>query len=179
MLTVPTTITMTMNTFYHHVVVNLQQDLVKHMVGRNGSHLKRYCNETGVDSIWYNAERNIVEIYGPVDRLPYASACIQTHIEFIRSNYYTGNVEHPNSKQYEVDRYAHVPLHGMLTGDDMKHVIGRNGYHFKRITRDARVSFIWYDEDTHSVVICGLERYIESAVTLILEHIDKTMNKVY
>ena len=39
--------------------------------------------------------------------------------------------------------------------DIAKQVIGRNGCHFKRITQETRVSYIWYDSDQNVIEIWG------------------------
>lgn len=163
-----------MNTFYHHVVVDIPQELVKHMVGRNGVHLKRLRDESNVKSIWYNQSRNIIEIYGPIDCLPYASICVLNHMDYIQKNFCIDNKtsECEPVQGYAVDYCTAMPLSASCTKDDIKYIIGRRGYHFKRLTKEAMVSFIWYDEDSHSILIYGPEQNLPEAVKLIGEHIE-------
>jgi phosphate starvation-inducible protein PhoH len=64
-------------------------------------------------------------------------------------------------------------LEGALTNDEVKYLIGKKGKHFKQITKEANVSFIWYDENNHSVVIWGPQENLNTAVQLLYKQIEK------
>ena len=64
-------------------------------------------------------------------------------------------------------------LEGVLSKEQVKHLIGKDGKHFKRITKAAGVSFIWYNEDINSVSIWGLEENLQTAISLLYTQIEK------
>lgn len=167
-----------MHTFYKHVKVDhgIPEEYIKYVVGKKGAHLKTCCKHTGVHSVWMNPTRRIIQIYGPVHNLDHAARFMEKHLQFVRS---LVPAEESEKKEYEEQEYddedvcivAH--LDGVLSKDDVKHLIGKRGAHFKQFTKLANVSFIWYDEEAHSVSVWGPKDHLPIAVHMLFDHIDK------
>jgi hypothetical protein len=43
----------------------------------------------------------------------------------------------------------------VVTKEKMRLLIGKSGRHFKRITKETGVSFIWYNDETNSIDVWG------------------------
>nr|QOI90308.1 hypothetical protein HWQ62_00171 [Pyramimonas orientalis virus] len=164
----------TMPTFYKHVVVDIPHTYMRFVVGKKGVHLKKCCTSTGVDSVWFNMKRNVVEIYGPKDNLGKASGFLEKRMEKIKSKVPSDELATFNSTlQVNEDTCINGALTGALEKDEVKYLIGKKGKHFKRITKDASVSFIWYDEENHSVLIWGPQENLSMAIKLLFSQIEK------
>jgi hypothetical protein len=124
-------------------------------------------------------KRNVVEIYGPIINLDKASGFVQQRMEKIKSKVPPDELEQfNNSVQMNDDAYINGSLTGALDKAQVKYLIGKKGKHFKRITKEADVSFIWYDEDNHSVMIWGPQEQLPNAVQLLFVHIEKVKHHV-
>jgi hypothetical protein len=161
-----------MNTFYTQVYMDIPASYIKHVIGRNGKHLKNCRQQTGVQSVWYNGTRNLVSIYGPIDRLQTARDLIEKQLSLVRS-------EIPLELRYGETEYVEdlclaVPLEGLLCKDDVKYLIGKKGLIFKQITNEANVSFIWYDDVEHRLRIWGPPSAVPCAIRMIVEHIERS-----
>jgi len=161
-----------MHTFYSHVCMNVPASHIKYVIGRNGKHLKRCRSHTGVQSVWYNASRNLISIYGPIDRLQNATIFIENQISLVRSAIPLEFLV--DVSQTEADTCVALPLAEFLSKDDVKFVIGRKGNIFKQITKEADVSFIWYDAVEHRVRIWGPQSSLPCAIRLIFEQIQRS-----
>jgi hypothetical protein len=168
-----TTTVATIQTFYKHVVVDIPHTYMRYVVGKKGVHLKKYCTTAGVDSVWFNMKRNVVEIYGPIDNLSKASNFVEERMEMVRSKVPKDELElFKSSFSVKEDSNINGSLVGALEKDEVKYLIGKKGKHFKQITKDANVSFIWYDEDNHSVLIWGPQENLSIAVQMLFKHIE-------
>lgn len=164
----------TTTTFYKHVVVDIPYSYMRYVVGKKGAHLKQCCTTSGVKSVWFNTKRNIVEIYGPSDKLEKASTYLEQRMEMVRSKIPdTEMVAFRKTMVPYTDTQVSGSLEGALTNDEVKYLIGKKGKHFKQITKEANVSFIWYDENNHSVVIWGPQENLNTAVQLLYKQIEK------
>lgn len=159
-------------TFYKHVVVDIPHVYMKHVVGKQGKLFKSFCKSTGVNKIWYNTNRKIVEIYGPNDKLENAKSVIENKMNNIKKRVSKEDIE-TVINNYKEDVHVSGSLEGVLSKEQVKHLIGKDGKHFKRITKVAGVSFIWYNEDNNSVSIWGLEENIQTAISLLYAKIEK------
>jgi hypothetical protein len=164
-------------TFYKHVVVDIPHVYMKHVVGKQGKLFKNYCKTTGVNQIWYNTNRKIVEIYGPKDNLENAKKMIETKMNKVKKRVSKDDIEKINIT-YTEDVHVSGSLEGVLTKEDVKYLIGKDGKHFKRITKLAGVSFIWYNEDENSVSIWGLQENLQTAISLLYAHIEKVKSAI-
>ena len=161
-----------MSTFYSFVYVDPSLNFYN-IIGRYGRHLKRCVRTTGVDSVWLNSrsEPPRIEIYGPRHRLEDARVYMTTHLKNIwKDQAKLTNFELTN---LEADRCVSIPLGGLLDKDLVKLLIGRKGHCFKQITRDTRVSFIWYDFDLNQIRIWGQSQTVEHAVVMILTRVSE------
>ena len=64
-------------------------------------------------------------------------------------------------------------LDNALSKEKVKFLIGKKGRHFKRITKEANVSFIWYDDTNHNIMIWGPPDNLNKAVSMLFEEIGK------
>lgn len=166
-----------MTTFYKHVVVDIPYPYMKYVVGKKGAHLKQCCTTSGVNSVWFNTKRNIVEIYGPSDKLEKASSFLEKRMEKVRSKVpLTEMEEFKKTMNPCTDTHVSGSLEGALTREEVKYLIGKKGKHFKTFTKEASVSFIWYDDVNHSVVIWGPQENLNTAVQLLFKQIEKIKN---
>ncbi len=62
--------------------------------------------------------------------------------------------------------------------DIAKQVIGRNGCHFKRITQETRVSYIWYDSSQSVIEIWGNYTQIPFVIAAIENQIYYILNNI-
>lgn len=161
-------------TFYKHVPVEIPYTYMKYVVGKQGQNLKHCCKKTGVNSVWYNVKRNIVEIYGPVDKLDGASQYISRIMHNVKKDKVpcdeTGATALAPLADEEETK-VEGSLNGAMEKDEVRYLIGRKGVNFKKITTATGVSFIWYDEAKHAIVIWGPKNRLSEAVNLLFKKI--------
>lgn len=163
----------TMSTFYKHVIVDIPHTYMRYVCGKNGAHLKKCCKNMGVDSVWFNMKRNVVEIYGPMTNLEKAGGFVQKRMEQIKTKVPHDELEvFRNNVHVNEDAYVIGSLVGALEKEEVKYLIGKKGKHFKKVTKDADVSFIWYDEENHSVLIWGPQEHLSNAVQMLFKRIE-------
>ena len=166
---------MTTTTFYKHVPVEIPYSYMKYVVGKQGQNLKHCCKKTGVNSVWYNVKRNIVEIYGPADKLDGASRYITRIMNNVKNHKVPGEEMYGTATATASGDDEETSVEGSLNGamdkDEVRYLIGRRGVNFKKITTAAGVSFIWYDEDKHAIVIWGPKNRLSEAVSLLFKKI--------
>ena len=69
----------------HYCQVDLKdadRDLVMRIIGREGVHFKRITEMAKVEYIWWSKDRNVVEIWGPFNKMTNAKKMMSRHIEF-------------------------------------------------------------------------------------------------
>ena len=86
----PNTFCPPLNTEYTQVGIHLahhpeREELMKYIIGKAGSVFKSITFESGVDYIWYNAELDIIQIWGMEDCLEDAKDRINARIEEVIS----------------------------------------------------------------------------------------------
>ena len=168
-----------MTSFYKNVNVTIPYTYMKYVVGKNGNNLKKCKKKYDVNSVWYNTKRNIVELYGNEASINEASSHIENLIEKVKK-YKIPKETLNNFTLPEVieDKYVEGNLSGALNKDEAKHLIGKNGINFKKITKECEVSFIWYNEDKHSICIWGPESKLENTVMQLHNLIKKIKNNM-
>jgi hypothetical protein len=169
-----------MTSFYRHIPVgDIHCDYIKYIVGKRGVNFKSCCFHTGVHSIWFNPKRHILQVYGPVHKLDDACMFMEKHLEFVRSIIPDEHKQPtvPNSivEEQVPDVCVVAHLDGVMYKQDVKYLIGKRGIFFKQFTKHADVSFIWYDEDTHTVTLWGPKDNLSIAIQLLFDHIN-TLN---
>lgn len=167
-----------MTTFYKNINVTIPYLYMKFVVGKNGYNFKKCKSKYNVDSVWFNTKRNIVEIYGNQTNIDEAGLYIENLIEKVK-RFKIPNDSLNNFKLPDInhDKYIEGSLHGALDKTQVKYLIGKKGTHFKRITRECEVSFIWYDENKHSICIWGPESKLENTVNSLYILINEVKNK--
>lgn len=165
--------------FYRNIHVDIPHTYMRFVVGKNGSHLKHCRKMSGVDSVWFNMNRNLVEIYGDKNNLSKADSYITKLINYVKANKIPcEEKEKFTPPPKEDDIFVEGQLDGALTKDQVKFLIGKKGSHFKKITRDAGISFIWYNTDNHSIHIYGPQSKLENAVQMLHAHIGTIQKKL-
>lgn len=66
---------------------------------------------------------------------------------------------------------AYTELTPQCQPSRLRHIIGREGRHFIRITKMSRCDYIVYDEKRHVIQIYGNEDNIQKAVNLLKDHV--------
>lgn len=164
------------STFYTHVKVNIPHDLMKHVIGTDGKWFKCVREKCEVFNIWFNKERNIVEIWGPIANLMQAHYVIQNRINVIKDRFVFEDTM--SDLSWPADEYHEFNLKEHDTQCDnavVKRLIGVTGHNFKKITRESGVSFIWYNPTHQLIQIWGLEANIEIANTMLIESMHRIM----
>lgn len=161
-------------TFYSHVKVDIPHELMKHVIGKNGKWFHFTSQQCGVNYIWFNKKRNIVEIWGPTQNLMYAVYGIQTRINYIKNRFTTPELIQEYSKDihWPVDEYCEYNLNETehkFNPEMIRFLIGKNGKNFKKITRESGVSFLWYNKYNNSVCIWGPRVSIDTAIFQLKE----------
>ena len=169
------------STFYSHVKVDMPHELMKHVIGTNGKWFKFTCDRCIVSNIWFNKERSIVEIWGPINNLMAANYAIQTRINVIKDRFsFKDEEEHvkmwPND-DYEEMLLCEISINDNFVGSQLSihHIrilIGKFGSGFKKITRESGVSFIWYNSNLQSIQLWGLRENIDKAKEIIIDRIN-------
>ena len=158
----------TTKTFYKHVIVDIPHIYMKTVVGKKGVNLKNYCKEYKMNNIWFNMNRNLVEIWGPKESLSQVAIAIEERIAKIKKNIPDGELTEFQSKfNVPQDVFTSGTLEGTISKNDVKYLIGRNGINFKKITRLSNVSYIWYNDTTHAIDIWGPQENIQAAVGML------------
>jgi len=161
--------------FYKHVMVDVPPVYMKQIVGKKGKHLKQCCVDFGVNNIWFNMNRHILEIWGPKMNIDKAADHFMKKIDTVRMNIPISELKtHLDLVKREEDMHVSGSVDGVITKDQLKLLIGKNGRHFKRITRDSGVSFIWYNDENNSIDIWGPKDNLSSCI----EKLSSWMTKV-
>ena len=163
-------------TFYTHVKVNIPHELMKHVIGADGKWFKFVRDKSEVFNIWFNKERNIVEIWGPIANLMQAHYVIQNRINVIKDRFVIDdtceNMTWPADEYHEFNLKEHD---SHCDNSVVKRLIGVTGQNFKKITRESGVSFIWYNPTHQLIQIWGLQPNINIATDLLVESLHNIM----
>lgn len=161
-----------MGIWYQNVFVSLPKDVVKHIIGKNGSHTTKLANESGLQYIWYNCDTNAFTMYGHRDILNSAKEKLCEAIETAVKKYAPDLANMVYNSNPVEDEITHVPLASVCDNDMLCHVIGKNGKNFIKITRESGIYFIWYDEKMHEIIIHGSNYHTMKAVELVHKMIE-------
>jgi hypothetical protein len=158
----------TNNIFYKHVVVDIPHVYMKPVVGKKGAHLKNYCKEYKVNNIWFNMNRNLIEIWGPNESLGKVASVIQDKITKAKKKIPKPELTEFQSKFHvSQDVFTSGSLDDTISKENVKHLIGKNGINFKKITRLSNVSYIWYNDSKHTVDIWGPQENLQNAIGML------------
>ena len=78
----------------------------------------------------------------------------------METEYYTPGVYNPPTNAH----YTEIPF---KSNTDIHKIIGRNGKHFKTITKMANVQYIWFNHDKKNIEIWGQEKRLPDAIKLL------------
>lgn len=67
--------------------------------------------------------------------------------------------------------YSQVPC--SIDKEDIKSLIGRNGYIFNAITKASHIDYLWYDNTRNVIEIWGPEHNLEGAKSRLIERMNK------
>lgn len=163
-------------TFYKNINVTIPYSYMKYVVGKNGSNLKKCKAMFAVDSVWFNTKRNLIEIYGDKHNLDRAGVYIEKIMNDVKS-YKVPQHEQIKHVFDQMDKYVEGSLVDALDKNLVKYLIGKKGYNFKKITKECEVSFIWYNEEKHSICIWGTESNLEKAISHLFVLINDVKKK--
>lgn len=167
-----------MTTFYKNVNVTIPYTYMKYVVGKNGNNFKQCKKKYDVDSVWFNTKRNLVELYGNETNINKASVYIENLIEKVKKYKIPKDIITDFTLPEIIhDKYIEGSLTGALNKEQVKYLIGKKGINFKKITRECEVSFIWYNEDKHSICIWGPESKLENTIMHLYKLISDINNK--
>ena len=65
------------NTFYCHTYGLESNEDMYQFIGKNGAHFKYLTEKLEIDYIWWNKDINIIELWGPHNKLTNALAVMQ------------------------------------------------------------------------------------------------------
>lgn len=164
--------------FYKNVYINLPYNTVKHIIGKNGSNFMKMSEKFNLNYIWYNKDTNAITLYGPEEHLDEAVKHVKRTIEGYTKKFspeYANNIYNTNTMD---ETCTHLSLKNVLNNDEVKHLIGFQGYTFKDITRKTNVYFIWYDNQEHEIKIWGTQYHTLNAIKMIHESIEKVQSEI-
>lgn len=164
-----------MTTFYRNIYINLPYDTVKHIIGKNGSNFSKMSEKFNLNYIWYNKDTNAITLYGHQEHLDEAERNVKKVIEGYTKKFspdLTDNIYNTNTMN---ETCTDLSLKNVLDVEQVKHLIGHQGFNFKEITRKTNVYFIWYDNQSHVIKIWGTQYHTIRAIKMIHE----SLNKVY
>jgi len=157
--------------WYSNIFVTLPKDVMKHIIGKNGSNFTKLSTILGIKYIWFNSETNALTLYGERNKLDVAriricellESTVTRHAPDLMKNIY-------NSNPIE-DVMTSLSLENLIETEKCKYLIGRNGKNFNKITRDSNIYFMWYDNVTHSIKIYGTKHHTLKAIEKIYERL--------
>jgi len=74
------------NTFYSQTYGLFENEDMYKFIGKNGAHFKYLTTKLGVEYIWWNKNTNIIEIWGPHQKLKFAKKIIIDKLNQYRIN---------------------------------------------------------------------------------------------
>lgn len=145
------------NKFYANVHVCVKEDVMCHAIGKRGRHFNRIKRAAGIDQLVYNKQRRMIHLYGAQDALDVAADMMRAHLNKVADDFGRCELspEAPDQKDF-------LSVADIAQGH-MRHIIGKKGRHFKRLTRNSGTSYVWYDTENNSIVIYGSEKGIANA----------------
>lgn len=178
---------------------HIARSLVLSAAGPNGRHLSWITERAGVAWIWLDYDTANFQIWGAKHNLPYAIHLLEEHVRHIYTKRFAVVplfLEHPDisPEQYlHMDKFetkpfrfqepavetllANKPYEGTL--DTIKKmIIGHHGCHLKWISKSSRVSQIYLDQESNSIMIVGSPDNITHATQLVRDHVNVIIDKL-
>ena len=168
-----------MTTFYRNIYINLPRDVVKHIIGKNGSNFTRMSEKFNLNYIWYNKDTNAITLYGLGSQLEEAEKYVKKVIEGYTKKFSPELIDNIYNNNSMIDECTEVSLKNVVDANQVKHLIGHEGLNFKEITKKSNVYFIWYDSQDHVIKICGTHYHTLKAIKMIHELLDKVKYNIF
>lgn len=159
------------STWYSNIFVSLPKDVMKHIIGKNGSNFTKLSTKLGLKYIWFNSDTNALTLYGERDKLEAAKAHMYEIIESTVRRYAPDLINNVYNSNPIEDVMTILSLENVIERDQCKHLIGLNGKNFKKITRDSNIYFMWYDDETHSIKVYGTKYHTLKAIQKVHERL--------
>lgn len=150
--------------WYENIFVTLPKDVMKHIIGKNGSNFTKLSTKLGLKYIWFNSDTNALTLYGERDKLDTAKAHMYEIIESTVKRYAPDLITNVYNSNPIEDVMTNLSLENVIEKEQCKHLIGLNGKNFKKITRDSNIYFMWYDDESHSIKVYGTKYHTLKAV---------------
>lgn len=168
-----------MNTFYKHVIVDIPHVYMKTVVGKKGANLKTYCKQYKMNNIWFNMKRNLIEIWGPKESLNDVAGLIHKKITNVKKKIPKEELSNCIAQlSVSDDAFTCGSLEESISKENVKYLIGKNGINFKNITRLSNVSYIWYNDEKHSLDIWGPNENLQTAIGMLFSLITTVNNNI-
>lgn len=167
---------MSPSTWYVNIFVTLPKDVMKHIIGKNGSNFTKLSTKLGLKYIWFNSDTNALTLYGERDKLEAAECHMKEIIEATVLRYAPDLITNVYNNNPIDDVMTNLSLSNVIDKDQCKHLIGLNGKNFKKITRDSNIYFMWYDDESHSIKVYGTKHHTLKAVQKVHERLQKIQN---
>lgn len=156
---------------YVNVYVPISYRDARHVVGRNGRHLHRLREESGVDNVWYNKQRALLHFWGKRELLEHAALIGVQHVNDTIASYRLKVRTRPKVTDINISFDLQE-----IAREDLGRFIGRNGRHFKQITANSGASYLWYDDNAHVVQVWGSPECAGHAANLLKERVHKLLS---
>lgn len=164
--------------FYQNIYLNLPKDVIKHIVGSKGRNFTEVAAKCKLSSIWYNPDTASIILYGEKKYLEDARVYMYKVIEAYVRRFAPDMIHCTYNGNPLEETSTNLSLDGLIDQSNCKHVIGRGGQHFKKITRESNVSFIWYLESTNTIQVFGTKYNTIRAIKLLHEHINEVKRQI-
>lgn len=157
--------------WYANIFVSLPKDVMKHVIGKNGSNFTKLSTKLGLKYIWFNADTNAITLYGEKEKLELAKSHMYEVIETTVKRYAPDLITNVYNSNPIEDVMTNLSLENVIEREQCKHLIGLNGKNFKKITRDSNIYFMWYDDESHSIKVYGTKYHTLKAIQKVHERL--------
>ena len=142
------------------------------------SNFLKMSEQFNLNYIWYNKDTNTITIYGAKDHLDEAEKNVKKVIEGYTKKFSHDLINNIYNTNTMNEVCTELSLKNVLDTEQIKHLIGQNGFTFKQITRKSNAYFIWYDNKDHVIKIWGTEYHTLKAIKMIHESLQKVQYNI-
>lgn len=134
-------------------------------MGKEGRVFIAITKSAGVKYIWWNKDDNIIEIYGPKNRLEDAEKRVKDRIRWIENK----------DKEEENTTTVNIPEE---LKDHIGSIIGKHGKVFKAIKHQSAIRDISCDTENLQINITGPKHCLNDAIKRVSERIQQCKNTI-
>jgi len=157
--------------WYTNIFVTLPKDVMKHIIGKNGSNFAKFSKKLALQYIWFNSDTNALTLYGEPDKLDVAKMHMYELIESAVKQYAPDLITNMYNNNPIEDVMTNISLENVIEKEKCKYLIGINGKNFNKITRDSNIYFMWYDNTTHSIKLYGTKYHTLKAIEKVYDRV--------